>query len=206
VSDLPLLEPVLEDDEPGLARPSHRRRWITLGAVGAVFVATVTTFGVIDWHRHHTASTLRTPATIGTLRHDTAADAAQTADYLRDALGADISLKSTVGAVYSDPANKDRIVLLFGGTGSLKSPDKQLASALGLLDDGSGSITGLHDVPSGPLGGTTKCGTSNGDGGPMTVCGWADNGSLAVALFPGRSVDESADLTRQLRTAVENRN
>ncbi|GIH19941.1 hypothetical protein [Rugosimonospora africana] len=205
MSDLPLLEPVYEDEAQESTRPSHRRRWITVGTVGAVFVAAVATLGVVDWRRHHTGSTLSTPATIGTLRHDTAADAAQTADYLRDALGADLALRSTTGAVYSDPANKDRVVLLFGGTGSISSPDKELGSALGLLDDSSGSITGLHDVPAGPLGGTMRCGTSNGDGGPMTVCGWADNGSLAVALFPDRSMDESTQLIVQVREAVEHR-
>jgi hypothetical protein len=170
-----------------------------------VFVAAVATLGVLDWRRHHAGSTLGTPATIGTLRHDTAADAAQTATYLSDALGADIALKSTTGAVYRDPADKNRVVLLFGGTGSFGSPAKELSTALGLLDDSSGSVAGLHDVPSGPLGGTTKCGTSNGDGGPMSVCGWADSGSVAVALFPDRSVDESAALIRQVRDAVEHR-
>ncbi len=205
MSDLPLLEPVYQDEATGSSRPSHRRRWITAGTAGAVFVAAVATLGVLDWRRHHSGSTLSTPATIGTLRHDTAADATQTADYLRNALGADIALRSTTGAVYSDPADKTRVVLLFGGTGSFSSPGKELGTALGLLDDSSGSITGLHDVPSGPLGGATKCGTSNGDGGPMTACGWADNGSVAVALFPGRSVDESATLIRQVRSAVEHR-
>jgi len=33
----------------------------------------------------------------------------------------------------------------------------------------------------------------------MTVCGWADHGSIAVALFPGRTLDEAADLMRQMR-------
>ncbi|GAA5185014.1 hypothetical protein GCM10023322_27870 [Rugosimonospora acidiphila] len=205
MSELPLLEPVDEAEEPTSPRWS-RRHWITLGTVGAVLVATVGTFGVIDWRRHHSGSTLTTPQTVGKLHHDTAADAAQTADYLRDALGADVSLRSTLGAVYSDPANKDDLVLFFGGTGDLASPDQQLASALALLDDGSGSITGLHDVSAGSLGGTMRCGTSNGDGGAMSVCGWADHDSLAVALFPGRSVDESAGLMRELRTAMEHQN
>jgi hypothetical protein len=207
VSDLPLLEPIVDDGEPEAEPRSHRRRWITLGVIGVLLVAIVAVFGTIDYRRLHTqASTLRAPATIGTLHHDTAANASQTADYLREALGADISLASTLGAVYSDPADTDRIVLLFGGTGHLSSPDQELAHALALLDDSSGSVTGLRDVSPGPLGGTMRCGTSNGDGGAMTVCGWADRGSVAVALFPGRSVDESAGLMLQLRDAVQHRN
>jgi hypothetical protein len=206
VSDLPLLEPVVDDGEPEAEPRSYRRLWIILGVTGVLLVAIVSVFGTIDYRRLHSdASTLSAPATIGTLHHDTAANATQTADYLREALGADISLSSTLGAVYSDPADKDHIVLLFGGTGHLSAPDDELARALTLLNDDSGSVTGLHDVAPGPLGGSMRCGTSNGDGGAMSVCGWADRGSVAVALFPGRSVDQSADLMRQLRSAVQHR-
>jgi hypothetical protein len=39
----------------------------------------------------------------------------------------------------------------------------------------------------------------------MTVCGWADHGSLAVAMFPGRGIDESAGLLRKMRDAMQRR-
>jgi hypothetical protein len=217
VSDLPLLEPGFEDprfedsrfeNEEQASPPRSRRRrgLIIISSVGVLLIVAVAVFGVLDWRRLHTTRTLSAPATIGSLRHDTDADATQTADYLREALGADIALSSTLGAVYSDPADQDRLVLLFGGTGELSSPDQQLARALALLNDSTGSVTGLHDVSPGPLGGTMRCGTSNGDGGSMSVCGWADRGSIAVALFPGRSVDESAELMGRLRAAVEHQN
>ena len=51
-----------------------------------------------------------------------------------------------------------------------------------------------------------KCGTTPGDNGTtIAVCGWADSGSLAVALFPGRTVDQAADLLRKMRAGIEHR-
>jgi len=39
----------------------------------------------------------------------------------------------------------------------------------------------------------------------MPVCGWADHGSLALAMFPGRSVDDSARLFVDIRSAAQTR-
>ena len=60
--------------------------------------------------------------------------------------------------------------------------------------------------PAGKLGGTMKCGTTVTDDGNMSVCGWADHGSLALAMFPNRSQDESAKLLVQIRDASQKRN
>jgi hypothetical protein len=150
-------------------------------------------------------TTLTVPDTVAGLRRDTNADAAQTAEYLRDAIAANASLGGAVGAVYTDPSSQDRSVLFFGGTGSIDSPGTRLDAAFTLLDDQSGSVSGIREVAAGSLGGVLKCGTSNGDGAPIAVCGWADDGSLAVALFPGRSLDQAAELMRQLRSAMEHR-
>jgi hypothetical protein len=219
VSDLPLLEPGTGPEAgpdadvgaaagdataapPAPAAGVRRTRWILIGSLAGVFV--VVAGGLIGWRvlsGPHTRLTV--PDTVAGLRHDTNADAAQTADYLRDAIAANASLGGAVGAVYTDPSSQDRSVLFFGGTGSIHSPGTRLDAAFGLLDDQSGSVSGIREVPAGPLGGVLKCGTSNGDGAPIPVCGWADDGSLAVALFPGRSLDQAADLMRQLRAAME---
>ena len=68
-------------------------------------------------------------------------------------------------------------------------------------------MTGLHDVAAGDLGGTMKCGTTKSDDGDLAVCGWADHGSLALAMFPGRTDAEAAPtLIRQIRNAAQTRN
>jgi hypothetical protein len=146
---------------------------------------------------------LTPPATVAGLTLDTSDDAQQTAEFLREAVGAKINLDRPMGAVYRDPADKDRDVLLFGGTRLLINPSKDLDQAFSLLNDNSGPVTGVQDVPAGSLGGVMRCGTSTGDGGPMVVCGWADRGSLAVGLFPGRTLDDAAQLLRALRAGIE---
>jgi hypothetical protein len=217
VSDLPLLEPGTDPDEPVVdlgqvapadpdeqARRARRTRWLLAGALAAVLVliaALLVTWRLVSGP--HT--TLTAPDTVAGLHRDTTADAVRTADYLRDAIAADASLSGTVGVVYTDTAGPGRSILLFGGTGKISAPASRLDSAFGLLNDQTGSMTGIHEGPAGPLGGVLKCGTSNGDGGSMSACGWADDGSLVLGLFPGRPVDQAADLMRQLRSAMEHR-
>ena len=202
MTELPLLD---STDEPPTRRWT-RNRILLLAGLGALVLLLAAILGPIGY-RFLTREqvSLDTPGKAAGLTLDTGDDAKQTMDYLRQAVAAKISLDSTVGAVYQDPAGKDRKVLFFGGTNLQLSPAHQLDQAMTLLNDDTGSVTGLHEVPAGPLGGIAKCGTSIGDGGAMPVCGWADNGSLAVALFPGRTVDEAAKLLLDLRTAIEHR-
>ena len=42
-------------------------------------------------------------------------------------------------------------------------------------------------VPAGRYGGVMKCGKTSGDGGDFAVCGWADHGSVAMAMFANRA-------------------
>jgi hypothetical protein len=146
---------------------------------------------------------LSTPAQISGLRLDDSEDGKSTADYLRTALAAEVDLDETVGAVYRDDLGKN--ILLFGGTTLFWTPEDDLDTAFNLISDNAGAVTGLHDVPAGDLGGTMKCGTTKSDDGELPVCGWADHGSLALAMFPSRTVAEAPTLMRDIRNAVETR-
>src|SRR5947199_4968563 len=205
LSELSAVDERVTEDEP----PARRRlptRWIVLGSLAAVVLIIVAALGVVGWRfLNREKVTLTAPANLAGLTLDTSDGAKQTVDYLRTAVAARLSLSATVGAVYQDPASSDRKVLLFGGTNVQLSPSRDLDQAFGLLNDQSGTVTELRVVPAGPLGGVAKCGTSNGDGSAMPVCGWADNGSLALALFPGRTLDDAAKLLLDLRTGVEHR-
>lgn len=195
--------------EPAAETPApHRRRTktIALASLLVVALAGAAILGTAGWRvlRQKDAS-LDTPAEVAGLRLDESERARSTADYLRTAIGARIDLDQSIGAVYADPARAERSVLLFGGTTLLWSPEKDLDSLFELLSDDTGQVAGLHEVPAGDLGGVMKCGVSSAPEGDMPVCGWADHGSVVIAMFPARPEDASATLLRDIRTEIQSR-
>jgi hypothetical protein len=211
-TDLPLLASSTDEapaDQPSAGEgPSRRHRLsnrvVILGVLAGILVMVVI-IGGVAWHflAGQESIALKPPASVAGLTLDTSEDAQQTSDYLRNAVGAKTDLNNPIGVVYQDSSDPDRDVLLFGGTRLLINPTKDLDQAFSLMDDKSGSVSGVHDVPAGPLGGVMRCGMSTGDGGPVVVCGWADRGSLVMGLFYGRTPDEAAQLLRELRSAIE---
>ncbi|WP_431727657.1 hypothetical protein [Verrucosispora sp. TAA-831] len=204
-------EPI-ELDQPAAAtgperRPVRSRRWrIAVALIAVLVFAGVGALGSWGWRiMQQKDARISTPGEIAGLRQDTSDRAVSTADYLRSGLAADIRLDSSFGAVYQDPTDARRSVLLFGGTTLLWQPERDLESLFTLMGDETGAIDGLRDVSPGPLAGVMKCGSTSGEGGDFAVCGWADHGSVVLAMFPSRSIDESAGLLRQIREAVQTR-
>ena len=178
---------------------------IVLGSLLAVGLAGAAVLGWMGWQiSSQKDATVTTPAEVSGLRLDDSPGGRDTADYLQSALSAEIDLDHAVGAVYTDGAGHD--VLFFGGTTLIWSPGSDLDKAFGLISDDQGAVTGVHDVPAGKYGGTMRCGTTATADGTMPVCGWADHGSLALAMFPARSEAESAKLLLQIRNAAQARN
>jgi hypothetical protein len=185
-------------------KPRSKVRRIVLGALLAVALAGLAALGYAGWQiRSQKDATLSTPAEIGSLTLDETENGQATADYLQTALSAEVDLDKAVGAVYRDANGQS--ILFFGGTTLIWTPDSDLDTAFGLIADNQGAVTGLHEVDAGKLGGTMKCGSTKTDDGDLSVCGWADHGSLALAMFPVRSESESAKLLLQLRDATEKR-
>ncbi|GAA0548324.1 hypothetical protein GCM10010172_32680 [Paractinoplanes ferrugineus] len=209
MSDAPIdIGPIeLAEEQPEPApRPRSKVRTVVLSSLLVVALGGA---GVLGWTAWQISSQkdvkLTAPETVGTLTQNKSEDARSTADYLQTALAAEIDLDKTVAAVYSDPNGQDKNVLFFGGTTLLWTPEDDLDTAFNLIADNQGAVTGVHDVDAGELGGTAKCGTTKSDTGELPVCGWADHGSLALAMFPNRTVDEAAPMFRQLREASESR-
>ena len=185
-------------------RPKSRVRRIVLLSLLGVGVAGAAALLFTGWQiSSQKDATLTAPTRIGSLTLDQSEDGKSTADYLQTALAAEVSLDKTVGAVYSDTAKNN--VLFLGGTGLIWSPEKDLDTTFGLISDKQGAVTGLHKVDAGRLGGVMKCGTTKSDNGDLAVCGWSDHGSVALAMFPGHSENESAALLLQIRDATEKR-
>jgi hypothetical protein len=195
------------DDEPPADKPPpSRTKTIVLSALLAVSLAGAAVIGYTGWRiSDQKDATLTTPQQVAGLSIDETENGLQTAEYLATALSADVDFDKAVGAVYTDPTAADRGVLFFGGTALIWTPGSDLDTAFDLVADDQGAVTGLDDVSPGPLGGTMKCGSTASDEGDMSVCGWADHGSLALALFPNRPIAESATLMRELRSSIQTR-
>jgi hypothetical protein len=189
---------------PGPAAAPSRARKIILAALLAVTVAGLVVIGVSGWRIiSQKDAALVPPRQVGDLRLDDSANGRSTGDYLQTALSATVNLDHAVGAVYRDSSGRD--VLFAGGTTLIWRPGNALDAAFDLVSDDQGAVTGVHDVAAGALGGTMECGTTRTDDGQMPVCGWADHGSLALAMFPQRSEAESAGILRQIRDEAQTR-
>jgi hypothetical protein len=202
--DLIELEPPSSDETPP-RKP--RRLWILTAVLALAALAILAAIGPLTWQvLSQKGATLTMPVTIGTLNRDDSAAAKDTARDLVSALRAEIDLDATAGAIYADPAGGPaKTVMLFGGTALLWSPEKELDTVMSAIAGTGEPLKGLSEVDAGPLGGVMKCGVSGGvasDDPAMAVCGWADHGSLAMALFPGRTPADAAVLMRQLRAAT----
>jgi len=192
-------------EEQEAPAPRSRTRSIVLSSLLAVGLAGAAVLGYSGWKiASQKDATLSTPPEIAGLHLDTTEDGKSTAEYLRTALSAEVDLDNAVGAVYDDGSGHS--VLFFGGTALIWTPGDDLNTAFELISDDQGSVTGLHAVAAGKFGGTMKCGTTATDDGNMSVCGWADHGSLALAMFPNRAENESAKLMLEIRDASQKRN
>ncbi|WP_343445558.1 hypothetical protein [Micromonospora schwarzwaldensis] len=195
-------DPALEPER----RPVSRRRKVVLAAVLAAGLAGAGALGLGGWRVFQQKDTeLTPPAGVAGLTRDDSERARSTAEYLRDGFAADIELDRSFGTVYTDPADAKRSVLLFGGTTLLWQPERDLDTLFDLMADETGRVAAVREVDAGRLGGVMKCGTTSGDGGDFAVCGWADHGSVAMGMFPGRAVDDAATLFRKIREGVQRR-
>lgn len=187
------------DDDRRPRKP--RRRWIVLGALTAVaaVVAIMSAPGLLRVFAQKDA-TLTMPEKFGSYTRDDSPVAQSTATDLVTALRASINLDTAQGAVYTD---KDKTIMLFGGTALLWNPEDELDAVIKLMEDSDDTgIRDLHPVDAGTLGGIMKCGLTDDAESAMAVCGWADHGSIALALFPTLPVDLAAPLMRDLRSAT----
>ncbi|MFC4072419.1 hypothetical protein [Actinoplanes subglobosus] len=192
------------EEDPQESPPPRTARTVVLTSLLLVSLAGASALGWFGYQvNEQRQTTLSTPSKIGELTLDDSEQATSTADYLQSALAAEIALDKAVGAVYT--SSDDRSVLFFGGTTLLWSPEKDLDTSFDLVADDQGAVSGLREVEAGDFGGVMKCGVSRSDDGDMTVCGWADHGSIALALFPSRTETEAAPLMRELRAAVQTR-
>jgi hypothetical protein len=186
----------------------RRALWITVAAVAALVAVAVP---VIMHFVSGNPPRLHTPAQLAGLNRDNQSDAADTANYLQNAIAAGMGLENAVGAVYTDGRGDAHSVIFVGGATSDGGEDKRLTRLFGLLNDATDGLTAIAAQPAGSLGGTVKCGLATDTGSnrastgsmEMAVCGWADRDTVGIAMFPNRPLAEAATLLRQMRPAIQ---
>jgi hypothetical protein len=191
------------EEEPSGRLPIKRIAIISASVAAAALLVSGAVYGpTVARVLGQSDTTINSPDKVGALALDTSDGAKSTAEYIRDAIATEVSLDDSVGLIYRDQSTS---TILVAGTGRIWKPDRSLKSAFSAVSDDAGGVRDVHDVTAGALGGTARCGVTTTDDGDLPVCGWADNGSVGVALFPGRSVTDAAKSLLELRTAVEHR-
>jgi hypothetical protein len=148
-------------------------------------------------------ATIATPDTVAGLTRTTRPALQSTADQLNGQLRAGMKdVSGSVVSFYEDPADPSKIVLLYGVTGPVTNPERSLNATLDQLTGGGGIYVEMHRVDPGPLGGEAKCGAGDSSSGPLSVCGWADHGSIAVVIFYNRDVESSTALFGRIHNEV----
>jgi hypothetical protein len=195
---------ILQQGSP--PRPARSRRLLPLIVAGAlVLVLAVGALLGNSVFRPHLSgehpATLSTPPEVAGLVLATDPFLEDAAVQMSAALTSEIDFDDVVAAFYHDPADDQRLVLLAGGTAALRDPGEALDDAFGQAGVGV-AITSVDDVDPGPMGGTARCGATTMEDLAASVCGWADHGSVLVAIFLNRSVAEGATLLRDIRAEI----
>jgi hypothetical protein len=140
------------------------------------------------------------PKTFADLQRRDDDDSKQAAENLAEQLrGPHASTRGVFTGVYGDDAGKS--VTVFGVTGFRLAPGTDVRTQLDRVAEDV-DLTGVQTFNLGEAGAHERCGVGNIDDRSTVVCSWADHGSLATVLLTRRSVDDSAALVAQLRSAV----
>lgn len=142
------------------------------------------------------------PAKAGRLVRSDDAASRLAAERLRaEVRAANLLAENVFAGIYTDPANRNRPVTIFGATMFLFDPKKDLTSTLDSLTERY-ELAGLRDTDPGAMGGHQRCGAGRSNGRPAAVCGFADHGSMAVGVFTDRPPADGEAMLRELRAAI----
>ncbi|WP_238019798.1 hypothetical protein KZZ52_54195 [Dactylosporangium sp. AC04546] len=203
--------PVYPTPAPGpvyVAPPPQRKGHalkVTLSIVGGIFLICAIAACVFLWPIvAEGGATVTTPASLpGGLKKEDSAEMQQLVDSMEADLRTDLDTVDHVEAgIYSD-GNPEKLVVLVAAAATILSPDTELDNAFKGFT--SGSMGSPTEYDAGKWGGTLKCATGQSSSIDMTLCVWADHGTLGIGVFVNRSASESAALFRDIRDVVQSR-
>lgn len=105
---------------------------------------------------------------------------------------------------YEDDIYDHNLVSVIGATRFSWSESDGLDGAFALAGPGTLEVTDRKDVDPGDIGGAMQCASAtyrSGGRQRMSICAWADHGSVGMAMFYARDVKESATMLRAIRDA-----
>ncbi|MEV8516778.1 hypothetical protein [Dactylosporangium sp. NPDC051484] len=155
------------------------------------------------WWVQYPAS-VRVDATVPGLTRLNDAASTKAAEQLRTSLASEHLDESGFTAVYQDDKDSRQRVLLFGATRFITNPSRDLDASLRKLGQKI-QVQDVREVDPGMAGGEQRCAASRYNGRAATVCGWADHGVIAIAVFTGKSLDAASTSTQNLRAAIVTR-
>lgn len=148
-------------------------------------------------------ATVNVDAAVPGLTRLTDAASTRTAEQLQTSLTSDHLDESGFTAAYQENGARQRI-LVFGATRFITDPSRDLDASMRKLATKL-PVQNVRAVDPGMLGGEQRCAASRLDGRSATVCGWSDHGVIAIAVLPGKPLDQAAATTRAIRAAIVTR-
>ena len=142
------------------------------------------------------------PKSLGGRPKLTDAQFADVAKQMQQSLKLVPGVTKTVGALYGTVENQD-IVIMAAAQAPIVNPAGELTSGFASAGFGGMKISNIQNAPTGNLGGAAKCGSANASGTNLALCMWADNGSIGMFIWFGKSVAKAKAELPTLRAAVE---
>ncbi|MEV6346174.1 hypothetical protein [Actinoplanes sp. NPDC051851] len=123
------------------------------------------------------------------------------ADQMKTSLSEYPQAKNSFAAFYGEAAKKD-IIGVLATEAVITDPQAELDAAFTSFGESS-AVTGRTKVDTGDLGGVAECGSTAQSGVDMAVCGWADGGSVGMALIYFKKASEVTAEFPTLRAEIE---
>lgn len=122
----------------------------------------------------------------------------------RAEIASDPTAGDSFGAFYGDPA-KENIVIAVAVETEVPLPGVALGGIFTGIGGGGLEVTNLTDAATGKYGGAAKCGDADGDGVPVAICSWADEGSIGMIMWHSKKAKQIKAEFPKLRAQIETR-
>ncbi|BEL11981.1 hypothetical protein Q0Z83_101720 [Actinoplanes sichuanensis] len=144
------------------------------------------------------------PAKLGGRPKLTGAEFEGITEEFRAEIASDPTAGDSFGAFYGDPT-KENIVIAVAVETEVPLPGVALGGIFNGIGSGGLKVTNLTEASTGKFGGAAKCGDADGDGVPVAICSWADEGSIGMIMWHSKKAKQIKAEFPKLRAQIETR-